>query len=71
VDLCAQRIPRDLISFSVSWCGFRCVSFDLWLLFLAIVAALVRWSFKVLARTTTSHLSTTTSSTTTSFARLR
>jgi hypothetical protein len=56
VELCAQRIPQDLVGFCVSWC----VSSDLRLSSLAMVAGLEGLS------TTTSGLSTTTS-----FVRLR
>jgi hypothetical protein len=50
VESCAQRISRDPIGFRIHLCGFRSVSFDLRLSSLALVAALVRWSFGALAR---------------------
>jgi hypothetical protein len=50
VESCAQRISRDPVGFCIRWCGFRSVSSDLRLSSLAMVAALVRWSFGALAR---------------------
>jgi hypothetical protein len=50
VESCARRISRDPIIFRVRWCGFMSVSSDLRLSSLAMVAALVRWSFGALAR---------------------
>jgi hypothetical protein len=50
VESCVLHISWDPISFHVCWCSFRLVSSNLWLSLLAIVAALVRWSFGVLAR---------------------
>jgi hypothetical protein len=50
VELCVLQISRDLVGFRV-WCGFRSAgSSDLWVSSLAMVAALVRWSFGALAR---------------------
>jgi hypothetical protein len=50
VESCVRRIFSDLFGFGIRWCGFRSVSFDLQLSSLAMVAALVRWSFGALAR---------------------
>jgi hypothetical protein len=50
VELCARRISRDPVGFCVCWCGFRSFSSDLQLSWLAMVAALVCWSFGALAR---------------------
>jgi hypothetical protein len=50
VELCVRRISRDLVVSRVRLCGFRSVSSDLRLSSLAMVAALVRWSFGALAR---------------------
>jgi hypothetical protein len=50
VESCARRISRDPFGFRVCWCGFRSVSSDLRLSSLAMVVALVRWSFGVLAQ---------------------
>jgi hypothetical protein len=50
VELCAHRISWDPVGFRVYWCGFMIVSSDLRLSSLAMVAALVRWSFGTLAR---------------------
>ena len=45
-----RRISWDPVCFRVRWCVFRSVSSDLRLSSLAMVAALVRWSFVALAR---------------------
>jgi hypothetical protein len=50
VESCARRISWDPIGFHVPLCGLRSVSSDLRLSSLAMVAALVRWSFGALAR---------------------
>jgi hypothetical protein len=50
VESCARRISRDLVGFRVHWYDFRSVSSDLRLSSLAMVAALVRWSFGALSR---------------------
>ena len=50
VELCARRISWDSVGFRVSWCDFMSVSSDLWLSSLAMVTALVCWSFGTLAR---------------------
>jgi hypothetical protein len=50
VESCVRRIFSDMFGFGIPWCGFRSVSFDLRLSSLAMVAALVRWSFGALAR---------------------
>jgi hypothetical protein len=48
VESCARWIYWDPVDFRVSWCGFRLVSSNIWLLSLATVASLVRWSFRIL-----------------------
>jgi hypothetical protein len=50
VESCVRRIFSDLFGFGIHWCGFMSVSFDLRLSSLAMVAALVRWSFGALTR---------------------
>ena len=45
-----RRISWDPVRFHVRWCVFSSVSFDLRLSSLAMVAALVHWSFVALAR---------------------
>ena len=50
VELCVRRIFSDLVRFCVRSCGFRSGYSDLRLSSLAMVAALLRWSFRVLAR---------------------
>jgi hypothetical protein len=50
MELYARRISWDPVGFRVSWCGFMSVSSDLWLSSLAMVTALVCWSFGTLAR---------------------
>jgi hypothetical protein len=50
VETCVRQIFLDLFGFGNRWCGFKSVFFDLWFLSLAMVAALVRWSFEALAR---------------------
>jgi hypothetical protein len=50
VELRVRWISWDPVGFRVRCCGFRYVFSDLRLLSLAIVAALVRWSFGGLPR---------------------
>jgi hypothetical protein len=50
VESCVRRIFSDLSGFGNRWCGFRSVSYDLQLSSLVMVAALVCWSFRALAR---------------------
>jgi hypothetical protein len=50
VESCARRISWDPVGFRVRWCDFKSVSSDLRFSSLAMVAALVRWSFGALAR---------------------
>jgi hypothetical protein len=50
VESCVRRIISSLFGFGICWRGFRLVSFDLRLSSLAMVAALVCWSFGALAR---------------------
>jgi hypothetical protein len=47
---CAWQICYDLVGFYVRWCDFMPVSSDLLLSLLAMIVALVRWSFRMLAR---------------------
>ena len=50
MELCVRQISWDLFGFCVRECGCRSVSSDLRFSSLAMVAALVRWSFGTLAR---------------------
>jgi hypothetical protein len=50
MESCVRQISWDPIGFHVLWCGFRSFSFNLWLSSLAMVVAMVRWSFGALAR---------------------
>jgi hypothetical protein len=50
VESCIRRISWDLVGFRVRLCGFRSFSSDQRLSSLAMVAALVCWSFGALAR---------------------
>jgi hypothetical protein len=50
MESCVRRILWDLGDFRICWCGFRSGSSDLWLSLLVMVAALLRWSSRILAR---------------------
>jgi hypothetical protein len=50
VEWCARWISLDPFSGRVRLCGFRSVSSDLLLSSLVMVAPLVPWSFRALAR---------------------
>ena len=50
MELCVRQIFSDLVRFRVRSCGSRSGSSDLRLSSLAMVAALVCWSFRALAR---------------------
>ena len=50
MELCVRQIFSDLVRFCVCSCGCRSGFSDLLLSSLAMVAALLRWSFRALAR---------------------
>jgi hypothetical protein len=64
VESCTRQIYWDPIGFRIRWCGFKFGSFDLQFSPLAMVVAMVSWSFGEPGKT---YLSTIASSTTTSF----